>query len=159
MPTLHVITFIAAPITRVFDLARSIDAHMASTDGTGERAVAGVTTGLIDLGQSVTWEARHLGIRQHLTVRISEMTRPTSFEDEMVSGAFKSMHHRHVFVFKGDGTEMIDVFSFEAPLGILGRTAERLFLKAYLHRFLVSRALVLKRMAESDEWQQYGIGA
>jgi ligand-binding SRPBCC domain-containing protein len=159
MPTLRLSTYVDAPIRRVFDLARSIDAHVASTGGTGERAIAGVTKGLIGLGQSVTWEANHFGVCQRLTVRIIEMTEPISFEDEMVSGAFKCMHHRHEFVSKGEGTEMIDVFTFAAPLGILGRIAESLFLKAYMRRFLVSRAHILKRIAESDEWQQYGIGA
>jgi len=159
MPTIRLSTYVNAPIRRVFDLARSIDAHVASTGGTGERAIAGVTTGLISVGQSVTWEARHFGVRQQLTVQITEMTEPFSFEDEMVSGAFKSMHHRHEFVSKGDSTEMIDNFKFSAPLGILGRIAETLFLETYMRRFLVSRAHILKRIAESDEWQQYGVGA
>ncbi len=50
MPLIELSTGIRAPIERVFDLARSIDAHVASTGQTRERAVAGRTSGLIELG-------------------------------------------------------------------------------------------------------------
>jgi hypothetical protein len=40
---------ISAPRERVFDPARSMDAHQNSTEGTQERAIAGVTRGLIGL--------------------------------------------------------------------------------------------------------------
>ena len=155
MPTIRLLTLIDAPVGRVFDLARSIDAHVASTDGTAERAVAEVTSGLIEAGQSVTWEARHFGLKQRLTVRITRMHRPEFFEDEMVSGAFKRMHHRHEFVFRSGRTEMTDVFDFAAPFGILGRAVESCFLRAYVEQFLRLRATKLKRMAESDEWRKF----
>ena len=86
-------TPIAAPPERVFDLARSIDAHQDSAEGTQERAIGGVTKGLIGLGEEVTWKARHFGIKQRLTVRITRFERPARFQDVMVSGAFKSMKH------------------------------------------------------------------
>ena len=155
MPRILLSTFIAAPRERVFDLARSIDAHVQSTRGTSERAVAGVTHGLIDVGQSVTWEARHLGVKQRLTVRITELKRSEYFEDQMVSGAFKRMRHRHEFRPCSGGTDMIDDFEFEAPLSVLGYLAEAIFLTSYLRRFLVSRAAELKRIAESDEWRVF----
>jgi hypothetical protein len=60
---------IAAPIQRCFDLSRSIEVHLLGTERTGERAVSGVTTGLIGLDESVRWRAKHLGVRQHLTSR------------------------------------------------------------------------------------------
>jgi hypothetical protein len=61
MSVIELATSIAAPTERVFDLARSIDLHTERTAGTGERAVAGVTSGLIGLGEEVTWRARHFG--------------------------------------------------------------------------------------------------
>ena len=96
--------------------------------------------------------------RVSLFALLKWLVRP-SFEDEMGSGAFKSMHHRHEFVSKSVATEMTDAFRFTAALGILDRTAEFPFSRAYIRRFLVSRALGLKRMAESDAWQQFDIGA
>lgn len=155
MPRISLCTRIDAPRERVFDLARSIDAHVQSTHGTSERAVAGVTSGLIDIGQTVTWEARHLGVKQRLTVRITGLKRPEYFEDQMVSGVFNRMTHRHEFTERGSSTEMIDDFDFEAPLWILGRLAEKVFLRSYMQRFLVFRAKELKQIAESDDWRKF----
>ena len=153
MALIELQTQIAAPIERVFDLARSIDAHMASTGDTHERAVAGRTTGLIEKGETVTWEANHLGFRQRLAVRITQFERPHVFGDEMISGAFSSMHHTHRFIPSDQGTLMKDEFHFTAPLGFLGRLAEWLFLTRYMRRFLTKRAAQLKKMAESEEWR------
>jgi ligand-binding SRPBCC domain-containing protein len=152
---IKLVTVIEAPVERVFDLARSIDAHMASTEGTCERAVGGVTSGLIGENQEVTWEARHFGVKQKLTVRITKFERPRLFQDEMIQGAFKCMRHTHEFVAHGLGTEMRDTFEFDAPLGFLGRIAEFLILARYMKRFLITRNTALKRLAESDRWQQY----
>ena len=155
MPVIILSTQIAAPIERVFDLTRSIDAHVASTRGSSERAVEGVTSGLIEAGQSVTWEARHFGVKQRLSVRITQLQRPSFFEDEMISGAFRRMRHRHEFLAIASGTLMTDHFDFAAPLGLLGRIAEFAFLTQYMREFLQSRAQELKRIAESDEWRRY----
>jgi hypothetical protein len=70
MPVIDLELFVHAPAERVFDLSRSVDVHVASTSRTGERAVAGVTTGLLVLGDVVTWEATHFGVRQRLTSQI-----------------------------------------------------------------------------------------
>ena len=151
MPTIELQTRIDAPVERVFNLARSIDAHTASTGGTGEVAVAGRTSGLIELGESVTWEATHLGVRQRLESRIVAMEFPNNFEDEMVRGAFARMHHRHEFEATEDGgTLMRDTFNFRSPLGPLGWLADRVFLTGYLRRFLEARNATLKAMAERE---------
>ena len=76
MPIILLETNITAPVERVFDLARNIDAHTSTTAGTGERAVDGRTSGLIEAGETVTWEAKHLGVRQRLTSKITAMERP-----------------------------------------------------------------------------------
>ncbi len=148
-------TRIRAPIERVFDLSRSIDAHLDSTSSTGERAIAGTTTGLIGLGQTVTWSAVHFCIRQKLTVEIVEFERPHLFADQMTDGAFKSMYHRHTFEAFGDETIMRDHFIFEAPLGILGIIAEKLVLEWYMRRFLEIRNARLKVLAEGDDWSRF----
>ncbi len=155
MPTIELATAIAAPIERVFDLARSIDLHTNSTSSTGERAIAGVTSGLIGPGQEVTWRARHFGVWQSLTVRVTVFERPTHFADAMLRGAFRSMEHHHYFEQSGSGTTMRDVFSFQSPLGILGRIADFLFLTRYMKSFLIERNRVIKATAESDDWNQY----
>jgi len=155
MPLIELSTLICAPRERVFDLARSIDAHQDSTEETRERAVGGVTKGLIGLNGEVTWEARHLGVTQRLSVRITAFDRPHHFQDVMISGAFKRMIHDHDFSDHPDGTLMNDRFEFESPFGILGKVADRLFLGGYMRRFIIRRNEVLKRLAESDEWSRY----
>lgn len=157
MPTLDLATDIAAPPERVFDLARCIDLHMASTAHTGERAVAGVTSGLIGMGQEVTWEARHLGVRQRLSVRITLYDRPRMFVDRMVKGAFAHMEHHHHFAPLPDGgTRMRDVFVYASPLGPLGLLADALFLKRHLRNLLLRRNAMLKAVAESpEEWKRH----
>lgn len=155
MPLIELETRIHAPRERVFDLARSIDAHMASTDGTHERAVAGRMSGLIELGETVTWEARHFGVRQRLTVEITTMDRPHAFGDEMLRGAFASMSHTHRFLDQDGVTVMRDEFHFTAPCGLLGRMAERMFLTNYMTRFLAKRAEALKQLAESSLWRRF----
>jgi hypothetical protein len=57
---------------------------------------------------------------------------------------------RHKFEENGSGTKMTDVFEFHAPLGVLGKFAEWLFLKAYMRRFLLLRNEEIKRIAESE---------
>ena len=155
MALIELSTQIAAPVERVFDLARSIDAHMASTSQSGERAIAGRTSGLIEEGETVTWEAKHFGVKQRLKVKMTNVERPLVFEDEMVSGAFASMSHQHRFEEKNGVTEMTDRFEFQAPLGFLGRMAETLFLTNYMKSFLIKRNGELKEMAESDLWRNY----
>jgi ligand-binding SRPBCC domain-containing protein len=149
VPTIRVATAIDAAPERCFDLARDVGAHLRSTASTGERAVGGVTDGLLELGDEVTWEARHLGVTQRLTARITRLDRPVVFEDVMVRGAFASLRHVHEFVPRDGGTTMIDTFTFTSPLGPLGAIVDRLFLAGYMRRFLISRAHELKRMAES----------
>jgi len=148
MPLIALTTEIRAPIERVFDLSRSIVAHVSSAAQTNERAVGGRTSGLIELGETVTWEARHFGVKQKLTVEITQMEIPHSFEDVMIRGAFAHMSHRHAFVEIDGVTTMRDHFDFTAPLGILGRIAEKLFLTAYMRRFLKIRNAHLKSVAE-----------
>jgi ligand-binding SRPBCC domain-containing protein len=152
MPTIRVATDVSAPPSRCFDLARNVDVHIESATGTDERAIAGVTSGLLGPGDEVTWRARHFGVNQILTSRITAFDRPHHFQDSMVRGAFEHFVHDHLFVVTPGGTQMVDVLDFAAPWGPLGRLAERLFLTVYLTRFLRERARVLKRLAESDDW-------
>ena len=149
MPTIELLTSINAAIQVCFDLARDIDLHIESTQGTNERAVSGVTTGLINLGEEVTWEATHLGIRQRLTSRITSFDRPHHFRDSQVKGVFRRLDHDHFFTIEAGLTRMRDVFVYESPLGWLGRCADRLFLRAYMSKLLNKRAIVIKAAAEA----------
>lgn len=151
MPDIRMEFDIDAPQQVCLDLARSIDRHMESTARTRERAIGGVTSGLIQLGESVTWEAVHFGIKQRLTARITEMDEPHFFVDEMVQGAFKRFYHKHEFISVAENkTRMIDTFDYTSPYGILGKIADVLFLERYMQNYLMERNLYLKRAAESQ---------
>ena len=147
---------ISAPIQRCFDLSRSVEVHLLGTERTGERAVGGVTTGLIGLDESVRWRAKHLGVRQHLTSKITAFDSPRYFQDTMIEGAFKFMQHDHFFTAISESqTEMRDRITFAAPLSVLGNIAEQLFLKRYMDRILRQRNETVKQVAESDRWQDF----
>jgi ligand-binding SRPBCC domain-containing protein len=148
MPVIKSELHIQAPIEVCFDLARSIDIHAESTSQTKEKPIGGVTSGLIELGQTVTWEAVHFGIRQRLTAKITEMQRPYYFVDEMVAGAFKRFRHKHSFSAADNGTWMMDEFDYDAPMGLMGKMADKLFLKRYMRSFLVKRNRYIKMVAE-----------
>jgi ligand-binding SRPBCC domain-containing protein len=154
MPVIKLVTEIHAPVERVFDLSRSIDLHKLTTAKTGEEAIAGKTSGLIGLGEFVTWRATHLGVRQTLTSRITKFKYPHSFTDQMMDGAFKAITHEHRFESDGDTTVMTDLFHFESPLGILGKIANAVFLTDYLKSFIESRNKIIKEYAESNKWKE-----
>lgn len=155
MAVIELETVIHAPIDRCFDLARCIDLHTRSVEITHETAIAGVTSGLIGLGQTVTWRGKHLGLWHTHQSEIVGYERPTFFSDRMLAGRFKSFYHEHHFTGQGDVTLMRDVLKFEAPIPVLGRIAESLFLTSYLKHFLASRNSIIKRTAESDAWKDY----
>ena len=149
-------TRIDAPIQRCFDLSRSIEVHLLGTERSGEQAVDGVKSGLIGPNEFVRWRAKHLGVRQHLTSKITAFDSPRYFQDTMIEGAFKFMQHDHFFRALSEiETEMIDRFMFAAPLPVLGIIAERLLLKRYLDQFLRRRNEILKPVAESPRWRDF----
>src|SRR5215831_14295506 len=155
MARIELSLLVAAPPWRCFDLARSIEAHVHSAVATGERAIGGRTAGLLSLGDEVTWRARHLGVWQDLTSRITAFEPPLHFRDSMVRGAFAQFDHDHYFEPTNGNTLLHDVFDYRAPLGPLGWLSERLFLSAYMRRLLLTRMRELKALAESDAWARF----
>jgi ligand-binding SRPBCC domain-containing protein len=158
MVELEELTTICAPVERCFDLARSVEVHLAGNVHFGEQALAtgGVTSGLIGMGQRVTWRAVHFGVWHALTSEITAMEPPVYFQDSMIRGPFRFMRHDHFFRDLPSGeTEMKDVFCFAAPFGLLGILAETLVLRRYMRALLRERNLILKQIAESAAWRTY----
>ena len=154
MPHIELTTEIHAPIQRCFDLARSVELHKLSTRETEEEAIAGVTSGLIGEGQMVTWSAKHFGITQTLTSKITAFNFPFHFRDEMVDGVFKMICHDHIFEEDGKKTIMRDNFQFESPGGLFGALFNKVMLEGYLRDLLIGRNQVIKEVAESDGWKK-----
>jgi ligand-binding SRPBCC domain-containing protein len=155
---LETMTQIRAPVERCFDLARSVEVHLAGNTHCGETAVAssGVTSGLLGVRQQVTWRAKHFGIWHTLTSEITLMDRPAYFQDTMIRGIFRYMRHDHFFrLLSPELTEMTDVFCFAAPFPGIGRLAEITFLGDYMSALLNERNSVIRQIAESEEWRKY----
>jgi len=156
MPVIKLEIEINAPVERVFDLARCIDLHVETMKQSDEKAIDGITQGLINLDESVTWQATHFGVRQKLTSKITVFERPHYFRDEMQKGAFKSFTHDHYFEEIENGkTLMRDVFDYKSPFWIFGKIADALFLEKYMTRILAERNLLIKEIAESENWQRF----
>ena len=153
MPEIHLTSFIKAPIERVFDLSRSINLHQISTADTNEKAVAGILSGLINKNETVTWQAKHLLKTRRFTSKITEMQKPDFFTDEMIMGDFKTFNHKHHFKSANNGTIMIDMINFETPYGVIGKIANKFFLKTYIEKFLTKRNAVIKDYAETQKWK------
>jgi ligand-binding SRPBCC domain-containing protein len=148
MMTLVVETRIAAPIGLCFDLARDVDAHVSTSSSTRERVVGGKRSGLLELGDLVTFEGVHFGVRQRLTSKIVELERPHRFVDEMVEGAFAHLRHVHEFFDEGEVVLMRDTLAWRSPLGILGVLADKLLVRRHLQAFMVEKQAALKTYAE-----------
>ena len=149
LTTIDLTTDIEAPIERVFDLARDLDLHARSMAHTGERAVAGRTSGRVEVGDSVTWRARHFGLWWSLTSRITVVDAPVRFEDVQERGPFAWFRHEHRFETIGGGTRMHDRWEHRSPFGPLGRVVDRLVLGRYMRSLLTTRNEALKHAAEA----------
>jgi ligand-binding SRPBCC domain-containing protein len=155
MPTIHLTTFIAAPVARVFDLARSIDLHKQSMTKHQEEAVAGTRFGLIEKNESVTWKAKHLFKTRFLRSEITEMKKPDMFVDQQVKGDFKMMRHEHHFKPCDNGTIMIDILEFEVPYGSFGRLVSKVYLAGYMKNLIEQRNKSIKEFAEGEKWRKF----
>lgn len=153
MPKIELITEINSTIEICFDLSRSIDLHKISTAQTNEQAIAGRTSGLINLYETVTWQATHFGVKQKLTSKITAFERPNYFTDEQVKGIFKSIVHEHKFEKVGNMVTMQDIFEFHSPFGLFGKLFNQLILTSYMKRLLIKRNKIIKEFAETKKWE------
>ena len=156
MAAIQLTTFIAAPPQVVFDLSRSISLHKRSMEQSKEQAVGGRTSGLMELGETVTWQAKHFFKERRLTVRMKALEKHQSFTDEALPGNdFKHLEHKHYFKPCENGTIMIDHFDYELKWGRLGKAASAIFVTPYLQKLLQKRNAFIKQAAEGKGWKQY----
>lgn len=148
MTEILITTHINAPAKAVFNLSLNIDFHQESASQTQETAIAGVTSGIIGLKETVTWRGKHLGCWLTHTSIISEHTPYSHFVDEMTKGNFKSFVHRHSFDESDNTTIMTDHLTYEVPFGIFGQLFNHLLLKRHLVNFLKKRNFKLKAYLE-----------
>lgn len=155
MPEIHLTTFIAASVERVFDLSRSIDLHKHSMAKHKEEPIGSLISGLVKKGDEITWKAHHLFRTRILKIKITEFDRPNCFTDEQVAGDFSWLKHQHFFKPVENGTIMIDIFQFESSYGFAGKVLNKLYLTSYMKRLLEQRNRQIKEVAESNRWKNY----
>lgn len=153
MKRIHLTTLINAPISRVFDLSRSISLHKLAMQQNKENAISGITSGLLKLGESVTWEALHFGKKRIMVMKITEMDSPSSFVEEQTIGELKSFKHQHFFKKVENGTILIDYVDYQARFGIVGLILEKIFLDNYIINLLQHKNEFIKKYAETDLWK------
>jgi ligand-binding SRPBCC domain-containing protein len=149
MPVIELKTHINAAPELCFDLSLDIDMHMQSMEQTNEKAIEGRTTGSIQLGECVKWQAIHFGFKFTMTIEITELLRPFNFTDAMISGPFKSLRHQHTFEKTALGTIMTDRFDFKSPFGVIGYLADTVILESYMRKLLIKRNELIKTTAEN----------
>jgi len=150
MTTINLKTKIKAPKQIVFDASRNIDVHQQSASESNEKAIAGVTSGLISLNETVTWRGKHFGFYLTHKSRITAMNLYDYFVDEMERGKFKSFRHEHFFEEENGITTMKDKLQYETPFGLFGELFDILFLEKHLTQFLLERNKVLKEVSEKE---------
>ncbi len=149
MTTIYLITQVNAPIQIVFDVNRDIDIHQQSASKTNEKAIAGVTSGLINLDETVIWRGKHFGVYLNHKSRITAMEYNTYFVDEMEEGRFKLFKHEHFFEYDNGITTVVDHLQYQTPFGIFGKIFDVLFLRKHLKNFILHRNQILKQIAEN----------
>ncbi|MRX38848.1 cell division protein [Flavobacterium sp. LC2016-23] len=150
MTTIHLVTQVNASKKITFDTARDIGLHQKSAATSNEKAIAGITSGLIKYNETVTWRGKHFGFYLTHKSRITKMELYDYFRDEMEEGKFKSFRHQHFFEEKNGITIMKDHLQYETPYGIFGKLFDILFLKKHLTHFLLERNKILKEVSEFD---------
>jgi ligand-binding SRPBCC domain-containing protein len=148
MTTINLTTKIKASKQIVFDASRNINVHQQSASKSNEKAIAGVTSGLINLNETVTWRGKHFGFYLTHKSRITTMNLHDYFVDEMERGKFKTFKHEHFFEQENGFTIMKDKLQYETPFGIFGELFDILFLEKHLLKFLLERNKILKEVCE-----------
>lgn len=143
---------INAPIERCFLLSTSIELVQRSL---GMRPVSGKMQGLVEMGDRLIWVGWKFGFPQMHETVITAYDRPNFFQDTMGRGRFKTFSHDHGFTEIGGRTLLHDKVRFSMPLGFLGATVARRIVVPHIARLLQHRFMLLKRVAESEEWRDY----
>ncbi|MBC7827472.1 MAG: SRPBCC family protein [Chitinophagaceae bacterium] len=153
MPNIHLTTFIAAPIERVFDLSRNLTIYKVLMQGRKEKFSSGAASNLMNHGETITFHAKHFGKTRLVTTRVTDLKKPLSFVQEQVKGDLLHFKHEHHFKAVENGTILIDMIDFEGPRDVIGKVMGRLYLKHYLEKYLSKRNILIQQYAETEKWR------
>lgn len=153
MPVIHLTTFIAAPIDRVFDLSRNLTIYKVLMQGRKEKFSSGAATNLMSHGETITFHAKHFGKTRLVTTRVTDLQKPISLVQEQVKGDLLHFKHEHHFKSVDNGTILIDMIDFDGPRDVIGKVMAKLYLKRYLEKYISKRNALIQQYAESEKWR------
>ena len=153
MSTIHLTTFIAAPIERVFDLSRNLTIYKMLMQGRKEKFSSGAASNLVAHGETMSFHAKHLGKTRLVTMKIVDLKKPSSYVQEQVKGDLLHYKHEHHFKPVDNGTILIDMIDFEGPRDVIGKIVGKLYLKSYVEKFIHKRNSLIRQYAESEKWR------
>lgn len=153
MPTIHLTTFIAAPVERVFDLSRNLTIYKTLMQDRKETMSSGAATNLVSQGETMTFHAKHLGKTRLVMTRVVEIQKPNSLVQEQVKGDLLHFKHEHHFKAVENGTILIDMIDFDGPRDFIGKIIGKLYLKRYLEKLIHKRNTLIQQYAESEKWR------
>lgn len=153
MSSIHLTTFIAAPIERVFDLTRNLAIYKVAFQGRKEKFTSGAGSNVIDQGDTITFHARHLGKTRVVTLKITSLDRPFSFIEEQVTGDLVNYKHEHHFKEVENGTIKIDLVDCNGTRDIIGKLFGKVYIRKYLEELIQLQNSVILQYAESEKWR------
>ncbi|PIF46661.1 ligand-binding SRPBCC domain-containing protein [Chryseobacterium sp. 52] len=87
-----------------------------------------------------------LGIKLDWTTEITQVSFQKSFTDFQKKGPYQLWNHFHEFIVNDHGVLIRDTVDYEMPLGFLGETAHRFFVKKKVEGIFEYRYKVLEEM-------------
>lgn len=143
---------INAPLERCFQLSTNV-ALVGRT--IGMRPIEDTADGMLGDGDRVVWAGWKFGFPQMHECLITGYERPVFFQDTMGRGRFKRFQYDHHLAEIDGHTLLNDKIRFSLPLGWPGKLVAKRVIVPYLCELLQQRMVLLKRVAETEEWRRY----
>lgn len=153
MSTIHVTSFIHAPVERTFNLSRSTSLHKAVLRTYRKGVLEGGSEGLMEPGERVSFKLGFLGRQRELITKIDTLDFPKMFVSTLVKGSFRNLRHEHHFKPIENGTLLIDLLEYEPAFGAAGKLADSLLIRSFLKKYLVAKNRLIKQYAEGEKWK------
>ena len=157
VPVIEVRTRISTSAEQAFDRMLDVAAHVRDMAGSKDRLLSPIPDGgVLRLGDEVTWLSHHHRVGFTTTSQVVEYDRPFRFVDLQLRGPLRAFRHEHLFIPIDNDIEMIDMVSYTARGGPIGRIIERWVLTSYIRELLEDRGAHLKKVVEAQPARNSG---
>jgi ligand-binding SRPBCC domain-containing protein len=153
MANIHLTTFIAAPVERVFDLSRHIAIYKNLFQSRKEQFSSGAGGNLLNLNETISILGKIAGKTRLTMLKITGINKPESFTEEQVKGDLIEFKHQHHFKSVQNGTIIIDMIEYGLPKDFIGKIAGKFYLSSYLEELVNKRNELIRSYAETEKWR------